>query len=119
MYIHRYLSYTYSIHDSVYYSSSKMCIWHSDGSNQVLVAGGTPPYYFHWSTVNRLPYCKIFLLEFIKFISLTLISATPTFLHSKGTVGISIIKKISPCSCFGKNDGSIEIEIVGDQPNTK
>ena len=91
-----------------------------DGSIQVLVAGGTPPYYFHWSTgeqTSLLQNIPIGIYQ-VHIIDSHQCDTNLSF-TLKAPSEFQIIKKISPCSCFGKNDGSIEIEIVGDQTEYK
>ncbi|HXK63003.1 MAG TPA: gliding motility-associated C-terminal domain-containing protein [Bacteroidales bacterium] len=87
-----------------------------DGSIQLLVSGGTPSYYFHWSTGEQTS-----LLQYIPAgtYEVDLIDSHQCDTNLSFTLlapsDFQIIKKISHCSCFGNNDGSIAIEIAGNQ----
>ncbi len=87
----------------------------NDGSAEVLPDGGTPPYRFLWSDgdTSRIKINMHAGLHQVTVYDLNNCSLSKTVTIKQPETPVKIVKDIRPVSCFGGNDGSVELDVSG------
>lgn len=92
------------------------CYGSCDGSATVTGSGGTPPYMYSWASGTQNAQVNNTLCAGTHFVTVTdanfCTASTPAFISQPSQLTIISISKID-VSCYGLNDGSLDITIGG------
>ena len=87
----------------------------NNGSAEVLPEGGTPPYRFVWDDgdTSRIKINMRAGLHKVSVYDLNNCNVSGTVTIKQPETAIEITKEIKQVSCFGGNDGSVELNVTG------
>ncbi|MBI5539912.1 MAG: gliding motility-associated C-terminal domain-containing protein [Bacteroidia bacterium] len=92
------------------------CYGSCDGSATITGSGGTPPYTYNWAAGTQNAQVNNTLCAGTHFVTVTdanyCTASTAAFISQPSQLTITGISKIN-ASCYGMNDGSIDINIIG------